>query len=123
MERSAIDAVQCGMWMSTYVWRPACPAVMFWIYRLYITVMTKEREVLGSLDALDTSSGSALSNAGKVWSFCLRFDGSYWDRQGKLRWVRQGAVYSLRASLEGPLATADKAIGRRAQNTTVRHHS
>eukprot|EP00775_Hariotina_reticulata_P014225 gene14225-14369_t len=73
------------------------------VQRLYITVMNTQGQVLGALDPLDTSSGSALSNAGKIWSFCLRFDGSYWDRQGKLRWVRQGSVYRLRASLEGPL--------------------
>lgn len=75
---------------------------------------------LGSLPPLDTSSGSSLAAPGKVWSFCLHWNGSYTDAATrKSRQLQPGRTYRLAARLEGPLAAADAALGARVRRTTV----
>lgn len=75
---------------------------------------------LGSLPPLDTSSGSSLAAPGKVWSFCLRWNGTYTDAASRqLRQLTPGGVYRLTARLEGPLAAVDAARGARPLCTTV----
>eukprot|EP00775_Hariotina_reticulata_P009901 gene9901-10058_t len=93
---------------------PEVPARM-----LYMLVLDSASNLLGSMAPLDPSSGSSLASQGEVWSWCLRFNGSYKDTLGRLSWLTVGQTYRLRALLQGPLSAADAAAGFMAEKHKV----
>ncbi|KAF6250541.1 peptidase S8/S53 domain-containing protein [Scenedesmus sp. NREL 46B-D3] len=74
---------------------------------LDVDVHARNGSRLGSLPPLDTSANGCLVSSGRVWSWCLGFNGSYTSLNVRDAALRVGSQYRLVAYAVGPVAARD----------------